>query len=412
VSNQLFIDRKSIVDIFPAENILPRSGGVAAAIRSYVDADFPLTEFIYEYVTFLLADQFEFDAEKKATPLTQVGLFESSEDFAAFLVQKFESLPWRYLISIQLPGSISELLTTHQLERRLSDTMTICRATEQFEVSFPSKSGNERRDRNVSGMLNLFAPAESHWVLGATYLMIEVEGFSGHFGKTIPLMHAESLIKAFCGLGIGLHLFKIAHSFRLSPAERNYLVHQKRGDDWEIFRKVSMDAAASGTFSDLALEDFDGELNEEALRRHWIESKLAEMEGVLSNMALAERVVLAAQWLFDSFGRSNDLLSFLQAMAVLEILFGEESSPELSLGALLKNRCAYLIGKTSRQRSQIMKDFAEIYAVRSQIVHRGKATLTAKERAMLSKLQWLASRAIDEETKLILADAKERMKQA
>ena len=46
---------------------------------------------------------------------------------------------------------------------------------------------------------------------------------------------------------------------------------------------------------------------------------------------------------------------------------------------LLRNRLAYLIGKNPSDRNALLKDFDEIYKVRSQIVHRGKARLSMKK---------------------------------
>ncbi len=61
----------------------------------------------------------------------------------------------------------------------------------------------------------------------------------------------------------------------------------------------------------------------------------------------------------------------------------------------------YLIGKTSVQRSEILKDFKEIYDVRSHIVHRGKNRMSAREREHYGKLVWYCKRCIQEELKLI-----------
>ena len=92
-------------------------------------------------------------------------------------------------------------------------------------------------------------------------------------------------------------------------------------------------------------------------------------------------------------------------MIVLEILLGEEDrSDEIGLGELLRNRCAYLIGKTHKQRSEILRDFNRIYAVRSLIVHRGKSRLTPDERSLFHKLRWMCRRVIEEELTLLKAD--------
>jgi hypothetical protein len=94
-------------------------------------------------------------------------------------------------------------------------------------------------------------------------------------------------------------------------------------------------------------------------------------------------IILASQWLFDSH-TGHDELSYVQAMVVLEILLGDKAmSDEIGLGRLLGNRCAYLIGVNHEQRSELLRRFSDIYAVRSEIVHRGKHRLNVKERGLL-----------------------------
>jgi len=93
-------------------------------------------------------------------------------------------------------------------------------------------------------------------------------------------------------------------------------------------------------------------------------------------------------------------------MVALEILLGDKASSDImGLGELLRNRCAYLIGKTHDQRQDILKDFKQIYEIRSKIVHRGKSKLTFNERGLFMNLQWLCRRVIQEEIELLKANA-------
>jgi hypothetical protein len=96
------------------------------------------------------------------------------------------------------------------------------------------------------------------------------------------------------------------------------------------------------------------------------------------------------------------MLSFVQTIVVLEILLGDDTAnDDLGLGQLLRNRCAFLIGKSHEQRADILRDFTKIYRVRSQIVHRGKSRLSREERALFFQLQWICMRVIQEELRLL-----------
>jgi hypothetical protein len=97
----------------------------------------------------------------------------------------------------------------------------------------------------------------------------------------------------------------------------------------------------------------------------------------------------------------------VQAAVVMEILLGEKAVSDLmGLGELLRNRCAYLIGRSHKEREDTLSDFKEIYEVRSKIVHSGKSRLNAKERVLFNKLQWMCRRVIQEEVARLEEDEK------
>jgi hypothetical protein len=93
---------------------------------------------------------------------------------------------------------------------------------------------------------------------------------------------------------------------------------------------------------------------------------------------------------------------------VLEILLGEKATSDLmGIGELIGNRCSYLIGKSHKQRSDVLSTFKKIYDIRSGIVHRGKNRLSWEERRLSLRLQWMCLRAIQEEVELLKKDIKE-----
>lgn len=131
------------------------------------------------------------------------------------------------------------------------------------------------------------------------------------------------------------------------------------------------------------------------------------MEKVYTNRMLPQKILLACQWLFDSYSGKNELLSFIQTTVVIEILLGDKIySDQIGLGVLLRNRCAYLIGNTQSEREEVLKDFQSIYQVRSKIVHSGKSRINYCERQLFHKLQWMCLRVIQEEVKLLIGDLK------
>lgn len=79
----------------------------------------------------------------------------------------------------------------------------------------------------------------------------------------------------------------------------------------------------------------------------------------------------------------------------LEILLGDrKQANEIGVTALLANRLAFMIARTPTEREAVLTHFRELYDVRSDIVHEGKAALGDKGYATLSALREYARRAI------------------
>lgn len=231
----------------------------------------------------------------------------------------------------------------------------------------------------------------------------------GSVGGSTPTILAEQQARAFFGIGIAIHLFGIEHSFGLGfnlPAA-DFFVHKWDGVAWQIYKKISLGTGSSRGINAVKFENFEGQLDTEPQKSAWWLDRLTNITSAFSSGTKGEPILLAGQWLFDSSTGQEELLNFIQAMVALEILLGEKSaSDEMGLGQLLRNRCAYLIGKNNAERAMLLKQFDEIYNVRSQIVHRGKARLNASERWLFARLKQIGSLVIAKEIDLLRADPK------
>jgi hypothetical protein len=158
----------------------------------------------------------------------------------------------------------------------------------------------------------------------------------------------------------------------------------------------------------LTLETVNGLINSEQRQLGWADRQFESMRAVFAGGKKAEALLLASQWFFDGHSHGSDqLLKYIQTTVVLEILLGDKaSSDQTGLGTLLGNRCAYLIGNSQEERTDVLNTFTEIYGIRSQIVHRGKHRLSYDERVLFHKLRWMCCRVINREIELLRADAK------
>lgn len=413
-TNGMFLEPMSyLLGLFEAEEVLPKTGHLRDQLVEYVD-DFPLTSFVSEMLATDLRERDKYLSDTPSIKLIELEGYGDTEKVAESLVECFESLPWQYTLSVMLPGSVHQVLSRFVTELPLSDQIRLIRPTRDFVERFPLKSEDEKRQKRIyggGGILGFGLAPDPEWIEDATYLQTDVEGFIGMYGSTLPASNAKILLRAFCGLAIAIRLFRIEPKYGAFPFgsyKSHFFVHKRRGDGWEIDGKFDLEDRHSTTFNDIVLNDLDGKLDTEEKKVGWAKRGVTKMCTVFSSGEKGNKIIRASQWLFDSYTPQDELLSFVQSIVVLEILLGDEdTSDEIGLGELLRNRCAYLIGESHHERSELLETFKKIYRVRSQIVHSGKSRLTPDERSLFSTLRWMCRRVIQEELSLLEADLKE-----
>lgn len=408
VNNNMFLDRKSSYRLFLAEDSLPTKGTIKNQLGKYI-GEFPLFEFLSESLSRELYENQKYDPDRPSAKLTEIEGYEDPVTLAKRLIESFSTLPWEYTLTIKFENDFGELFCNTIKKFSVSDSIQLSCPDEEFKNSFPLASGNEARDRSLLGGgllglgLGIFTPQK--WDENATYFQVKVDGFIGKYGSTTPLEEAVSVLKSFCGLSIALRIFKVNYTYRATPSKAKFFIHKKETENWVVENTHELDSATSDSFNDLVVNDLDGSLESEVRKAGWITRNLKLIQVAFSNKEKAKKIILAGQWLFESYCGSNGLLSFVQTTVALEILLGEKQISDLmGLGELLRNRCAYLIGKTHQQREKVLNDFKKIYDVRSKIVHRGKSKLNADERVLFSQLQWMCRRVIQEEMDLLAKD--------
>jgi hypothetical protein len=321
------------------------------------------------------------------------------------MISELESLPWRYTFTLKLPAAAASAFPIPFLEHRFSTNMRLVRANESFTKEYPLNSDHQGRQKRIHQSGLLFSP-QVEWEERALYLQIEAEGFIGAYGGTIPAVQVEQQARSFFGLGIATYLFKIEHHFSLGftlPSE-HFFVHKWDGKAWEIDNKIDLGTALSRGVNAIKFFSFRA-LDTESKIAGWIRGCLDNIAIPFSSGEKGAPILLAEQWLYDSSAGQDELLNFIQAMVVLEILLGDKATPdEIGLGQLLRNRCAYLIGQSHADREMLLQRFDEIYRVRSQIVHTGKALLNSAERSMYFDLKQIGLRVIQKEIELLKAE--------
>lgn len=407
VFRRMFLDRTSVIDLYKADEVIPIKGEIRKNIEGFI-SESPVFDFVYETLAQELTENQKYDSAVGSLKLTELEGFEDPKQTAKRLVEELESLPWKYTFTFNFHKELSEKLLPVIEVNNLGNNIRIAQIDVAFEERYPLVSGIKARDQSIAGggIASLLArPIENKWEQGTLCMQFEQDGFIGYYGDTETSEIVRDDFKSFCGLGIALRLFKVDTKYRSTPAKAMYFIHRNIGEDWIVQRSLELDTSTSDTFHDLTLHDLNGKLSNEQLLGDWINGALSDIDKIYANRDLTKKLLLACQWLFDSYSGKNELLSFIQATIVIEILLGDKaSSDQMGLGVLLRNRCAYLIGSTQSERNEILQDFQYIYDVRSKIVHGGKSRINFEERRLFRKLQWMCRRVIAEEVKLLKED--------
>ncbi|GAB2903615.1 hypothetical protein ACCI51_12040 [Microbulbifer echini] len=407
VDNRMFLSRKSAIRFYPAEDIVPSSGEIREWLNNYI-SDIPVSEFFFETLSRDLFDNQDYQADEVGSKLTDLPGCEDAQTVAVNLIEKLDSLPWNYSFSLRLPSELSGVLDESLKDYSFSDYLKLVKVDEQFRSRFPIPIDNFPVAKG-EGLAALARVYLDPWD-GTDKVVLQVnrEGFIGKYGLTETYIQVEELIRAFFGLGIALRLFKIDRKYQSTPQKAEIYIHKIEGEAWSFQQSQEIDASKSESINDLTIHDLNGKLDSEAKKQFWIQDVLADIGMVFEFDSKTKKLILASQWLFDSYCGKDELLAFIQSTVVIEILLGDKAESDVAgLGVLLRNRCAYLIGASQTQREEVLKDFQEIYDVRSRIVHGGKNRLNRKERKLLTKLQWMSRRIIQEEVRLLKEDTSE-----
>lgn len=403
IKNGYFLDGfTTFVAAYEADQALPTNGKLRDKLIDYLD-EYPFVEFITETLRRDLSDKFEYEPDPSQKKLLEIEEYSNAENTSKFLVELFSSLPWEYTYSLPLPKSLiyNDILNENPISFpdsriALSDLLT--------EEIFPLNHENKKvRDRLVGGgaLSELFI-GPLKWDAETPYYQAKVDGFVRIYGGGNTTDRVERGLESFLGLGLSNKLFSYFYRYENSTVTPKWTVHKWSNDAWEPCSRFDLNREVAEVLRHMTAFRFEDSYPEES-RAPWIRKASTQLHSIFSS-EYNTTILLAAKWFFDSFKGSDSALRYVRLMTTLEILLGEHANTsKSSLGELLGNRLAYLIGKNHQDRLSILADFKKIYGVRSGILHHGKHKLRGEERSYLSRLQNYCERAIQEESRLLLA---------
>lgn len=389
----------------PAEEKF-KHGSDRRLLQHCVDDDFALIELVNHFLLRKLRAN-PFKLEETQEPLRDqpgcADLDALTSEFMALL----EGLPLRYAFSFPLPpGTLDAFGEGGSVE--LAPNLRLVKSSAALVAEFPLTTGDKELDKAWMGPGSLLFDSNAEFK--PDNVQIFDDGYVGAWASTMPSKRAVQRYVSVLGFCLAAGLFKAVPTFESANTIRRYLVHEYAGS-WQPIDRVDIKGSASSFASGLVVDPEPA--SGDQLYQNRLFAAINDLKVVFRDEEANHRLIRAAEWYFNALAGSDPLLQFVQMMVVLEIIYGDEAPNEkISLGELLKNRCAYAIGTTAEDRESIAKTFPEIYKVRSKIVHTGKNRLSMSETGLYRQLGAYCRRAIAHEIRLLARDDAAREERA
>lgn len=397
------VNHGSILDVLPsfgvlweAEALLPREGPTRQQLNRYL-GEHSLSAFIpAELQQRMLALKYE--PEKASEPLLKVLETDDPRPLARELLQGLANLPRSYWATLPLPANLAEFVKCLDPVYSFGPGVRLVHDPDKLQRFTPT---NALPAAAIFGMAPLFGSPFSPSGPQAA-LQVQVDGFIPRFGSGETADEAHGMFKSFFGLGLAVGLLKTADFPQPQAGRLSISFDQVDSSEEQPLSRMPLTDSETTAISGLR---YAAKSNRDRRDLTDAERRMADMEAILSAPEQHQLLLRASRWLFDSHVSEDPLLSFVQATVVLEILLGEKaSSDEVGLSTLLANRCAYMIGASTSERTNVIKQFKTLYGTRSQIVHSGKHRLFASEKVQLHQLRGLGRRVICAEINLAIEE--------
>ena len=387
VDHAIYIDDDTLGGFDDAEREV--SADELKALKNCV-GERPLHAFASGFLSERLEGR-EFAKDDRETLTDALG-DSSFSALAEEMVAALESLPFEYLCSFALSDQIDASLDDGG-PWGIAPNISVAKG-DAFDLAHPNYSA-DRPDQDrfllqIARLLDEHLPKA-----GTAHLTVHVKGHLQRYAAYAPTQEAaDQAIRTFFGLALVFNVVSYSPAFGQQTEVRVH-VHRPRSGPAEPFIQFRLSTSTSRVLRGLRFV----EQIKEPGHRAWPKTpQMVWVQWVLSHDK-GERLHRAARWFFDSFGSDSVLMQYLQAMICMEILLGDAQTKDgdISVGALIRNRCAYLIGKDVDEREEISANIKRIYATRSAIVHNGLSEMSSDDRKLLATLRWYCARVIEME---------------
>jgi hypothetical protein len=300
---------------------------------------------------------------------------------AKYVVDELKTLPWSYQILVRGPAYVKAGSSRNPLKVKISDQLNLV-SSDIIKKTLSFSSGNPDID---DWMWKSSLPREKRKL--AEQWLYFVFNYTGYIspgqGSKISGMLTDEL-RAFYGRCLAHGLL---HPYGSHREDAIALIILGASADGIIVPLGTMDSDVRGATSFYT----SGNLGRAFRSSEKLQAALSPIQSTFS-CGNSARLKTAAMWLLRAHMSQKPIDKVLESAITLEVLLGDrEMSDKIGLTKLMANRCAYALGKSQRDRADIIQFFLDFYRLRSDVVHTGRLNMDEGEESLVDRGVDLAS---------------------
>ncbi len=328
-------------------------------------------------------------APKEQGPITRLKCFSDPLKVARQIMSELERVPYQYKLIVRVSLELGSLIDSDDIEINLSDRLMLIsghKIRENFKTAHENDAVNKLIRRS-------YYSSEAHEIDSKhLYLQYRTSGYLSVRRQSRAISEFYDEVRAFYGACIAHNIINQYSGWGddVTPIligncivdGRQEFAYIERAED-DVVRCINLsttDVTDKAIEAGLSLSDI-------------LKPILAVFDS--DNTA---KLKTACSWALRAHLSNRGLDKILESAITIEVLMGDrDTSDRIGLSKLIANRCAYALGESNRERSDMVEFFVKFYRVRSEVVHSGRTALEPDERKIVNEGLTLASRILKHE---------------
>jgi hypothetical protein len=333
------------------------------------------------------------NSPNETAPISNLKCFADPLKTARIVVKELENTPIHYRMILRVFQELSERVAQDDVEIKLSERLRLISGA-NITPSFKFEHSNKKIDEFIKSFY-FAGGAQLEIKPTGLYLEFRTSGYlsSRRVSRAVGEFFDE--VRAFYGACMA-HGIMGDYSFLGEDISPVLIVNgiYGSGEELEYIERAEEDLVRCANLSTT------GSIDEE-LKSGTSLDKLLRPVVKIFKAQNATKLKTACAWALRAHLSTRGLDKILESAITIEVLMGDrDTSDRVGLTKLIANRCAYALGKSSKEREEIIDFFVQFYRVRSEVVHSGRTALQADERQIVNEGLMLAIRILQHETAL------------